>query len=379
MVSPLFTFIIASYNNFKYIFEAIDSVLKQSYDNIQLIVSNDGSNDFNREQVDAYIKKNNRGNITSYIVNNNEKNIGTVAHIELCRKMVQGEYIMYMAADDSLYDSNVIKTFVDEFERLGKDALCISSKVAMCSEDLDDIVEVYPDSSIVECIRNYTSIQMFSRLCHTFTIPTTSTCYRKTLYEIVGPYDNSYYIIEDAPLYLKMTRMGIKIHWLDIIAARHRDGGISHGNNLGLSEAFRKYRQDELEVYRKEILPYKNLILDSDIQLMEKKWQYLQYAYWRDFERKNYTNLKTIKYCLVNFAWITKDLLKKITLNDRVLMHMVSLCIISLSIAFLNNFNQALSNKTNTTCAYMVYYSVFVICFIYLVRILYKLKKWGGF
>ena len=66
--------------------------------------------------------------------------------------------------------------------------------------------------------------------------------------------------------------MGIKFYWVDFIAAKHRSGGISHGNKLNLSEAYQKYRYDEILIYQNEILPYQELILDEDKKLMKKKW-----------------------------------------------------------------------------------------------------------
>ena len=57
MNNPLFSFAIGSYNNYEYIFEAIDSVLNQTYPAIELIVSNDGSPDFKLDEVKKYKTK----------------------------------------------------------------------------------------------------------------------------------------------------------------------------------------------------------------------------------------------------------------------------------------------------------------------------------
>ena len=54
--AKLFSFVITSYNNYKYIREAVDSVLMQDYPCIQLIFSNDGSVDFNAEELSGYVE-----------------------------------------------------------------------------------------------------------------------------------------------------------------------------------------------------------------------------------------------------------------------------------------------------------------------------------
>lgn len=275
---------IASYNNYIYLKEAVDSVLKQDYSYIEVIISNDGSSDFNEMEIREYIEKHKKENIVNYIINNHETNQGTVRNVNYIRRNATGEFLMLMAADDALYDETVLSSFVGEFNRLGDDAYIISAQTAMCGEKLDEVRSYEPSTDGIQAIKNMTPEEMFSRLSHTFTIPTTSTCYRMSLYDLVGPYSEEYFIIEDAPLYLKMARMGLKFHWLDgMIAARHRDGGISHGNSKNTSESYRKYRYDEVLIFKNEILPYQDQLFPNDRRIMLEKWEYLKQAYDSDF------------------------------------------------------------------------------------------------
>ena len=71
--NPLISIIIVSYNNYKYIYNAIDSVLSQDYPNIELIISNDASPDFDKIAIEKYLKKNSKKNIKNIIINNNKK------------------------------------------------------------------------------------------------------------------------------------------------------------------------------------------------------------------------------------------------------------------------------------------------------------------
>lgn len=277
---PLFSFGILSYNNYCYMTETLDSLFEQDYPNIELLISNDGSDDFDEQQLADYIEKNKGENIKRVFINNNAQNIGTVQNVELVRKEARGEYIMYMAADDALYDETVLSRYVEEFERLGENALLVSSKTAMCSHDLEDMRSMAPDAAGIEAIKTLSPEKMFSRLSHTFTIPTTSTAYRMSLYEKLGGYDTDYYIIEDAPLYIRMAREGIPFYWIDdMIGARHRDGGISHGNTLNLSEGYRRYRYDEITFFQKEVLPYKKRLQPQDRRKMQEKWDWVQRKY----------------------------------------------------------------------------------------------------
>ena len=109
---------ILSYNNFQYIYEAVDSVLKQTYSPIELLISNDGSPDFKAEELKEYIERKKSSNIVHVDIHNNAKNLGTVRNVESARQRASGEFIMYMAADDALFDETVLQRYVSEFDRL---------------------------------------------------------------------------------------------------------------------------------------------------------------------------------------------------------------------------------------------------------------------
>ena len=79
--APLVTVYITNYNYGSYIKEAIESVLNQSFKDIELIIIDDGSSDNSREIIESYMQLNyvrvifqkNKGlNITNNIAMSNE-------------------------------------------------------------------------------------------------------------------------------------------------------------------------------------------------------------------------------------------------------------------------------------------------------------------
>lgn len=56
-MDDLVSVIITCYNHEKYIEECIESIFKQSYPNIELIVIDDGSTDHSREIIEETLKK----------------------------------------------------------------------------------------------------------------------------------------------------------------------------------------------------------------------------------------------------------------------------------------------------------------------------------
>ena len=89
--NPLISIIIPTFNRKKWIKTAIDSVLNQSYNNFELFVIDDGSDDNTKEIISGYGKK------INYIYQPNQ---GVSAARNLGIKQAKGEYITFLDSDD---------------------------------------------------------------------------------------------------------------------------------------------------------------------------------------------------------------------------------------------------------------------------------------
>lgn len=98
--SPLVSVIIPIYNADKYLCRCIDSILLQSYNNIEIILVNDGSSDMSTNICELYRAKSDKVKIL------HKHNEGVTAARRDGLKMAQGEWIMFVDADDTIpYDS----------------------------------------------------------------------------------------------------------------------------------------------------------------------------------------------------------------------------------------------------------------------------------
>jgi len=110
--SPKVTIIIPTYNQEKYLKEAIDSCLKQDYSNLEVIVGDDCSTDGTENMMKEYLKKHKK---ITYV--KNKKNLGAGINSQyLLDNYVKSKYAMILNHDDYLIKENYISKAVKFFK-----------------------------------------------------------------------------------------------------------------------------------------------------------------------------------------------------------------------------------------------------------------------
>lgn len=127
--SPLFSVLIANYNNGQYLQEAIDSVLAQSYPNWEIILVDDGSTDNSRE-IYSTLKDNPRIHIYY-----NDKNEGCGYTKRRCAELANGELCGFLDADDILLQ-DALEHHVNAHTQ-HPEASCIFSQFYYCDAYLN--------------------------------------------------------------------------------------------------------------------------------------------------------------------------------------------------------------------------------------------------
>ena len=91
---PLVTVAILSYKSFDGIFKTLNSVFQQTYNNIEIVLSDDGSPNFEeyRKKIENYIYTNKTPNISSVILQHLEENVGTSKNCNNAVKVSKGKY-----------------------------------------------------------------------------------------------------------------------------------------------------------------------------------------------------------------------------------------------------------------------------------------------
>lgn len=127
---PLFSILVANYNNGRYLSTCLDSILKQDYPNIEIIVVDDGSTDNSLSIIEPYLQKNHRIKLFK-----NEKNKGVGFTKKRCIDEASGEILGFVDPEDTI-TSNAISKMIEIHKKHPQVSLAYSN-LYYCDEQLN--------------------------------------------------------------------------------------------------------------------------------------------------------------------------------------------------------------------------------------------------
>lgn len=121
-IDGLVSIVISNYNNENYILECLDSILNQSYENIEIIIVDDKSTDNSVSKIKNWIRKNkNSFKNDNYIkLIQLPKNVGFSGAVTYGLFLAQGEYIAMHDGDDRSHKDRIKKqvSFLNEHKEI---------------------------------------------------------------------------------------------------------------------------------------------------------------------------------------------------------------------------------------------------------------------
>lgn len=134
--TPLITIIVPVYNAKKYLRDCIESILSQTYQNLEIILVDDGSTDGSEKFVDDYAKSDKR------IKAIHQKNMGLSGARNTGLKHATGKYVTFVDSDDRI-DPNMVEGLLNALVDTHAD-------IAICS-----FKEIYPNGKTKGFNKNY--------------------------------------------------------------------------------------------------------------------------------------------------------------------------------------------------------------------------------
>jgi len=117
---PSLSVLMTNYNHGKYIAEALEAIIGQSFKPKEIIVIDDASTDDSIRIIEGFVNK-----CQNLRLLRNEKNLGTLYSINRALKIASGDYVYSAAADDKILPGFFEKS-MELLERYPEAGLCLS-------------------------------------------------------------------------------------------------------------------------------------------------------------------------------------------------------------------------------------------------------------
>lgn len=128
-MNTLVSVIVPCYNQEKYISEALNSIMQQTYDNWECLVINDGSTDNSEKIIDQFVTNDAR------FISITKKNGGVSSARNFGLENAKGKYIQFLDADDFLDKNKLLLSLNTLISRENENEKIVISNFSMVSHD----------------------------------------------------------------------------------------------------------------------------------------------------------------------------------------------------------------------------------------------------
>lgn len=237
---PLVSVVVITYNSSATILETLDSIKEQTYQNIELIISDDKSADETVQVCETWLKENKERFIRSEIVTT-DINTGVSGNLNRGINVSRGEWIKSIAGDDLL-----IPMAIEEYVKF---IYGHSEDVKMCVSDVEpfsqngDVPQAVKDA--YKKFFQYSQEpyeQQYQRVLRQLVFVGPAYFYSKDVYYEVGGYSEEYGNAEEWPFVYKILKRGYRIYALNKKLINYRVSVVSlcnsRENGLGNRQLF---------------------------------------------------------------------------------------------------------------------------------------------
>lgn len=297
--------LLATYNGEKYVEEQINSILKQSYKEIRLIISDDNSTDNTLKIIEKLQKSDSR-----IIVYKQNKNLGVTANFEFLLNKVENDYFMFADQDDIWLEDKVKKS-VEKLENDKCDLVFTNLKI------VDENLKVLNKSfwkakGLNQKIKKHMNFE--GLYLNNFVTGCTTICKKKFIKQILPLPKNTEYILYDYWLALVVSKNGKigKIEEPQILYRQHKHNAVGAKRKSDLLNSFDEVRNlfIDVKIDHFKVFVEREKLFSNDLKIQnEKALKY--YRSLKDTKNINFRNwglfIKLYKcegfiYSLLNFV-----------------------------------------------------------------------------
>ena len=257
--TPLISVIIPVYNGDRYIVQAVESALSQTFTNLEIIVVDDGSTDRTQQVLQSYFDR------IRYIYQENQ---GVAAARNMACQLAQGEFLAFLDADDYFLPS-----------KLEKQLACFDHDPALDMVQTGWLMvdETGKDISEMKLWQQAPKLDLESFIIFKCVRPSAMMLRRKW-WEKLGGFNDNFPLAEDLDFALRLALKGCKAVWLEEILTCYRQ----HNSNI-MSSGLPLMKNTEIlmnEFFNRPDLPESIRQLKNQERYLCFKW--LAWRMYRD-------------------------------------------------------------------------------------------------
>jgi glycosyltransferase involved in cell wall biosynthesis len=253
---PLVSIVVTTYNSGAYVIETLESIATQTWPSLELIVSDDCSTD-NTAGICSQWLQENKNRFARVELITVPHNTGVSANCNRSIKAAKSEWVKFIAGDDILLPNCIEQNMM--FAKANPDALVIFSQVHLYKDTFEQqnfmraVPAEYPQNLMQA---NYSAVQQFQLLLLSDRINyTPSYFFNKAALQAVGGYDEDNVLVEDYPMWLKLTRAGFRLFYFHTATVGYRQHSKAL-NNMQQQGLFKPLLLKMLPLKKRYVYPY---------------------------------------------------------------------------------------------------------------------------
>jgi glycosyltransferase involved in cell wall biosynthesis len=251
--NPAVTLVVLTYNQGRYIDDALASVVSQTSDEFEVVLVDNGSSDDSVERLEHWLPK---IPVPAQLVVN-RRNLGVSGGKNVGIEAGRGEFICGLAGDD-MYEPTKIERGLDLFRTLGPEVGVVFGDATVVTDDGN------PCGRWFESPRHFAQGQIFRDLCGASFIPAPTTMIRRDALDAVGGYDERRFV-EDYDMWLRLAVRGYEFHYLDESLVRYRLSPLGASRNPATQALTR-------ESMARSLLAHVGVSPDTDAVISRESW-----------------------------------------------------------------------------------------------------------
>ena len=237
MKEELVSIIVATYNSAKFVIETLESAKAQTWQNIELIVSDDCSADNTVALCRHWMAENQDRFVRTEMITV-PKNTGVSANCNRCIKATRSNWIKMIAGDDILLPNCIEDNM--QFVQANNNAAIIFSQVLLYQDYFteDHFVGAVPQQFPMNLMDpKFSATDQYKLLLLSDRINyTPSYFFKKSTLVDIGGYDEENKMVEDYPMWLTLTKAGNSLYYFHkaTVGYRRHQQATSNNNDVGI-------------------------------------------------------------------------------------------------------------------------------------------------